>query len=78
MVKFCLIKAARSWNCVVGEITIVLLTHAKNVHVRNNRHGAADDFILPAWGRATAQRLESLGVDVNYDEVPGLMHQLEV
>jgi len=40
------------------------------------RHGAADDFILPRWGQATAQRLTALGVDVDFATVPHLRHEL--
>jgi phospholipase/carboxylesterase len=40
------------------------------------RHGGADDFILPAWGRATADKLRSLGLAVDYGEVPGVRHEL--
>jgi predicted esterase len=40
------------------------------------RHGAADKFILPAWGGATAAQLATLGLSVNADVVPGLAHDL--
>ena len=40
------------------------------------RHGAADAFIRPQWGRATADRLASLGVAVDFGVVQGLQHQL--
>ena len=40
------------------------------------RHGAADDFILPQWGRATADRLAALGVSVDFGTVPRLRHEL--
>ena len=40
------------------------------------RHGAADDFILPQWGRATADRLLRLGLDVDFDLIPGVRHEL--
>ena len=40
------------------------------------RHGAADKFILPAWGDATAAQLATLGFNVNADMVPGLAHDM--
>mmetsp|Transcript_20232 Transcript_20232/g.60118 ORF Transcript_20232/g.60118 Transcript_20232/m.60118 type:complete len:220 (+) Transcript_20232:152-811(+) len=41
------------------------------------RHGAADGFIRTEWGAHTAAQLSKLGVDVNFDTVPGLVHQLD-
>lgn len=40
------------------------------------RHGAADDFILPEWGQATARELESLGTDVSFALLPGVPHTM--
>ena len=40
------------------------------------RHGAADDFILPSWGSATAEQLRAVGVDVDFGTVPGLPHAM--
>ena len=40
------------------------------------RHGAADDYILPAWGRATADRLRGEGVDVDFALEPRLEHRM--
>ena len=40
------------------------------------RHGAADDFILPAWGKATASKLRTLGVEVDFGLLPGVRHEL--
>jgi len=41
------------------------------------RHGTADGFILPAWGRATAQQLETMGVQVDFALVPHAAHELK-
>jgi phospholipase/carboxylesterase len=40
------------------------------------RHGAADDFILPQWGAATADELRALGASVDFALVQGLEHSL--
>merc|ERR1712060_47655 len=41
------------------------------------RHGAADHYILPAWGTATAKRLHvEGGVEVDFGLVEGLSHEL--
>ena len=40
------------------------------------RHGGADGFIRPEWGTATADRLMTFGVSVDYDIIPGLPHAL--
>jgi len=40
------------------------------------RHGAADDFILTDWGRGTADHLSKLGVQVQFETVPGVAHML--
>ena len=40
------------------------------------RHGDADDFILSAWGQATATKLTSHALDVDFATVPGLAHEL--
>ncbi|KAH8057466.1 acyl-protein thioesterase [Aureococcus anophagefferens] len=34
------------------------------------RHGSADDFIRPEWGRRTFDRLKAAGVDANFDLAP--------
>eukprot|EP00928_Gymnodinium_smaydae_P045624 TRINITY_DN30388_c0_g2_i1.p1 TRINITY_DN30388_c0_g2~~TRINITY_DN30388_c0_g2_i1.p1 ORF type:complete len:275 (+),score=23.56 TRINITY_DN30388_c0_g2_i1:83-907(+) len=39
-------------------------------------HGEADTFILPAWGKSTAQQLNNLRVPVQYMSWPGLKHEL--
>ena len=40
------------------------------------RHGAADDYILPAWGKATAERLRAEDVAVDFGLEPRLRHVL--
>lgn len=40
------------------------------------RHGAADDFILPSWGEATAAELRAVGAEVDFGLVGGLDHSL--
>lgn len=40
------------------------------------RHGAADKFILPVWGEASATQLAALGLNVNAGMVPGLAHDM--
>lgn len=39
--------------------------------------GAADDFILTEWGKNTAEKLSSLGVEVQFETVPGVAHMLD-
>jgi len=40
-------------------------------------HGSSDDFVLPKWGKDTASRLKSLGVDIQqFLLVPGAGHQM--
>lgn len=41
------------------------------------RHGADDDFILPAWGEATASELRAVGAEVDFGLVAGLAHALD-
>ena len=41
------------------------------------RHGEADGYIRPAWGRGTAEKLSDLGVDVTFDSIPNLQHSLD-
>jgi len=40
------------------------------------RHGAADGFILPRWGEATAEELRALGAEVDFALVAGLDHTM--
>jgi predicted esterase len=40
------------------------------------RHGAADNYILPAWGKATAGKLVDEGVGVDFGTEPRLGHSL--
>ena len=40
------------------------------------RHGSADDFIRPEWGRRTFDRLKAAGVDANFDLVAGARHEM--
>ena len=39
-------------------------------------HGEADGFVLPAWGRSTKDRLESLGFQVTWRTYNALAHEL--
>jgi phospholipase/carboxylesterase len=39
-------------------------------------HGADDDFVLPAWGAATAKRLEGFGVPVKFTTIEGIKHEM--
>lgn len=39
-------------------------------------HGAADDFILPQWGRATFDRVKGAGVDAFWRSIPGARHEM--
>lgn len=39
-------------------------------------HGTADRYIDIAWGRNTAQRLEALGVPVQFVSLPGVGHEV--
>lgn len=39
-------------------------------------HGAADDFILPQWGRATYERLKASGIDASFRLVPRAKHEM--
>ena len=41
------------------------------------RHGAADGFILPSWGSETAEKLATVGMEVDFGLVPHLQHALE-
>ena len=41
------------------------------------RHGSADDFIKPAWGQSTAERLAALGANIDFALIPGMDHSLE-
>lgn len=39
-------------------------------------HGKADNFIQPQWGQATAKRLKRMGLDVTFELLPGVRHEL--
>ncbi|KAJ1631089.1 Alpha/Beta hydrolase protein [Pavlovales sp. CCMP2436] len=52
------------------------LASAKRLPPVYMRHGAADGFILPEWGAATADELRALGTSVDFALVPGLEHSL--
>ena len=40
------------------------------------RHGAADDFILPSWGEATARRFREMGANVEWATEAGVAHTM--
>ena len=41
------------------------------------RHGSEDNFIWPRWGEATAEKLASLGVPVDFAMVTGIRHEMD-
>ena len=41
------------------------------------RHGAADTYIQPAWGRRTAEKLSEHGVEVAFGSIPNVQHSLD-
>ena len=67
--------ALSSYACQSSELFAVARGSASPPPVFM-RHGAADDFILPAWGGATAEQLAAAGVEVDFATRPGLPHAM--
>lgn len=41
-------------------------------------HGAADRFVRPEWGQATAARLRGYGLEVSWRSYAGMQHELRL
>ena len=70
--------AMSSYLC--DDAAIFAAMDDKRVPAKRSRvwmaHGTADDFVLPAWGEATAEKLRGYGLDVSWRGYARMRHEL--
>jgi len=67
---------SKVWSILLNEQTNKepkALAHWPPIFVA---HGAADDFILPKWGKATCEKLRQYGIATSFRLIPNAHHEM--